>query len=136
MNINNSSCINASSLYGYDVEIDFGCDIEGYNCKKSSYFSIFVKNNYQLSKMPSIYLNDTYFSKRCQFQNGNKSLKCLVEPDDYPGELNREHKFYKMEVREYVNECEKLVNIGMNVFLNNFYIIYEKFLILFSLLLL
>ncbi len=136
MNINNSSCINASRLYGYDVKIDFGCDDDGHNCNKSSYFSIFVKGNYQLSYMPSVYLNETYFSNRCEFQDRNNSLTCLIKPEYYPGKLNHEHDFYKMEVREYINGCEKLVNIGMNVFLNNFYIIYEKFLILFFLLLL
>ena len=120
MNINNSSCINASRLYGYDVKIDFGCDDDGHNCNKSSYFSIFVKGNYQLSYMPSVYLNETYFSNRCEFQDRNNSLTCLIKPEYYPGKLNHEHDFYKMEVREYINGCEKLVNIGMNViFFNN-----------------
>jgi len=135
-NINNPFCLNASSLYGYDVEIDFGCNSRGKRCNKNSNFTIFVKGNIQLSKKPSIYLNETYFTNRCRFQDGNNSLTCRIKPENYPGKLNDEHDFYKMEVREYVIGCEKLVNIGMNVFLNNFYIIYEKFLILFSLLLL
>ena len=135
-NINNPFCLNASSLYGYDVEIDFGCNSRGKRCNKNSNFTIFVKGNIQLSKKPSIYLNETYFTNRCHFQDRNNSLTCRIKTENYPGKLNHEHKFYKMEVREYVIGCEKLVNIGMNVFLNNFYNIYEKFLILFSLLLL
>ena len=136
MNENNSFCEKATSLYGYDVYIDFGCNEYGGGCKKSTNFTVLVKGNYQISDKPSIYLNDIYFSNRCTFQDEKNSLTCQVMPKDYPGKLNSEHEFKKMEVREYVIGCEKLVNIGMNVFLNNFYIIYEKYLILFSLLLL
>ena len=40
-----------------------------------------------------------------------------------------------MEVKENIDGCEELVNIGMNIYLNNFYILYAKYLFLFSLLL-
>ena len=40
-----------------------------------------------------------------------------------------------MEVREIIDGCNEYVNIGMNVYLDNFYILYVKYLILFSLLL-
>ena len=60
---------------------------------------------------------------------------CTIIPEDYPGQLGEEHKFYKMEVKEYIEGCEEIVKIGMNVYLNNFYILYTKYLILFSLLL-
>ena len=130
----NEICDN-TSIYGEDVYINFGCDEYGQKCKKSSIFTIFVKGNVRLTQKPSIYLNTTYLSDRCEFQDNNKSLICTIIPEDYPGQLGKEHKFYKMEVKEYIEGCEEIVKIGMNVYLNNFYILYTKYLILFSLLL-
>lgn len=130
----NEICDN-TSVYGEDVYIDFGCNEYGLKCKKRSKFTLFVKGNFRLKKKPSIYLNTIYFTDRCDFQDRNKSLICTIYPEDYPGKLEKEHEFYKMDVKERIDGCEELVDIGMNVYLNNFYILYAKYLILFFLLL-
>lgn len=134
--INENPNCNKISLYGDDVYIDFGCNKKGKKCKKETEITIMVKGNYFLRNKPSIYLNSKFLSDDCRFQDNNRSLLCTIGPSYYPGKLEKEHKFYKMEVKEYIPGCDELVNIGMNIYLNNFYIIYVKYLIFFSLLLL
>jgi len=130
-NGNNEECY--TNLYGNNVDVDLDCDMFGDDCDKETEITIFNRNG-RFEKIPSLYLNENFFSNQCKMQDFNKSIKCIVDKRNYPGKVGKEHNIYELNLAEFKDGCN-LINI-LTVYINSFYIFYAKYLILLSLLML